>query len=606
MRLLRTRDFTLTEITGGETPPYAVLSHRWQQEEVTYQDVEAKLYHRKKGFAKIREACRIAEGNGFSWLWVDTCCIDKKDLVELQEAINAMFKWYAQAGICIAYLFDHTDKVNKLAGSTWFTRCWTLQELIAPRDVKFFDSTWKYIGSKRERCEALSTITGIPRRILKGGDARQCSVAQRMSWAANREATRIEDEAYSLLGLFGVSMPALYGTGKQAFKDLQEKLLQKHDQSILAWDRPPKNGSRELTGLLAESPADFASCRDTVTDESAIGSIMLVGDGVELDVNTIPYTAGAYLCALDCTSTGSEHHDAIVLQQLESPQQYARVLSKAQRNHEISCSKLDHGIAEQRRLYVHHEIRHAPIRVIRGFHVHKVDLMPRYANSQEHIQVVSRLEGRVPTGNKLTFAQLPSDEWGTTGLIWFSKEARNFRLWPVRWIALGFDANFRPVVRLGSASQFRVDDVKRPPRQGSPEYKAVWNNVWLSEKLSRKYKTETIYHSGDRPNESREREYTDEEYFNHRGFEQYTVDSSGITIRSSNLGIKVNIALKHCPSRNLPERVSAAGPGPWKVWTIDVREERDFLKEQEGRRATNTVLGASLLGVLTYAIMRGK
>jgi len=611
MRLIWTKNFSQTDFNADQVPRYAILSHRWQQDELTFQDVEAGSFFKKKGFQKIKEACRIAERSGCNWLWIDTCCIDKRNAVELNEAINAMYKWYQQADICIAYLFDHTHKVNHISDSSWFERCWTLQELIAPRELNFYDSRWNYIGSKRTQCREIAIITGIPERILKGGDPKQCSVAQRMSWAANRKATRIEDEAYSLLGIFNLSMPTLYGTGSQAFQSLQEKLLQKHDQSILAWDRSPKGGSREYRGLLAESPADFASCSNTRSTESPIGSIMLVGDGVELDVDTIPYTMGVYLCALDCTSSSSDRRDAILLQQLDAPQHYARILTEPNSIISISKTRLEHSpTSKRRKLYVHHDLRHPPMKLVHGIRVRKINLLERYQSSHEKIRILSRLDGRVSVGDACSMVQFPYDEWGTTGVIYFPREQRNFRYWSVRWIKLGFDADFCPMVRVGFGKHATRDaswSTKHPPRYGTREYKDTWNNDWIYQKLRRETKTETIRKSGDQPNEKREREYTAEEYFNYRSFEQYKADPiEGVQFYERYLGLKVWLRLKNCPSSALQRLLSVSGSGPWKVWTLDIQEMRDFTHEVQTRHSLYTVTGAALLGALTYAHFKDK
>lgn len=611
MRLIRTKDFGQTDFNTDQLPRYAILSHRWQQDELTFQDVEAGSFFKKKGFQKIKEACRIANRSGCSWLWIDTCCIDKRNAVELNEAINAMYKWYQQADICIAYLFDHTYNVNHISDSSWFERCWTLQELIAPHDVKFYDSQWTYVGSKRDRCKELSVITGIPERILRGGDPKQCSVAQRMSWAANRKATRIEDEAYSLLGLFNLSMPTLYGTGPQAFQTLQEKLLQKHDQSILAWNRSSKNGSREYTGLLAESPADFASCRSTRSTESPIGSIMLVGDGVELDVDTIPYTMGVYICALDCTSNSPDQRDAILLQQLDAPQQYARILTESSRIISISRERLEHAAASKRRkLYVHHDLRHPPMKLVRGIHIRDINLLERYKSSHEKIRILSRLDGCVSADDACPMVQLPGDRWGTTGVIYFPKDQRNFGHWSVRWIKLGFDADFCPVVRMGYNEHITKDAswaTRYPPRHGTREYEDTWNNDWICQKLQPQMKTENIYTPGDKPNKESEREYTAEEYFRFRHFEQHKADpKEGIRVHKRYLGLKFWLRLEDCPPEALHQRLSVPGSGPWKVWTLDIQETRDFANEVHTRNSLYTVGSVALMGFWAYSQVKNE
>jgi hypothetical protein len=196
--------------------------------------------------------------------WIDTCCINKTSSAELSEAINSMFGWYERAEVCYAYLSDaFTDPADlflndlRFEKSQWFRRGWTLQELLAPYYVDFFDKGWNWIGSKASLDELIKATTGISDLL----NYKAASVAQKMSWASKRETTRIEDQAYCLLGLFGVYMAPLYGEGESAFLRLQMEIINKvDDDSILAWDRDSQSGS----GLLATSPKDFAYCSSIV------------------------------------------------------------------------------------------------------------------------------------------------------------------------------------------------------------------------------------------------------------------------------------------------------------------------------------------------------
>lgn len=194
---------------------YAILSHTWGEEEVTFQDMaNPTAAAAKKGWAKIKATCKIARRNSLVYAWVDTCCIDKSSSAELSEAINSMFSWYKQADLCIAYLEDYTlaslqvqEQPSKhgdnLSSCRWFTRGWTLQELIAPRDVLFYNASWALIGSKRKSIPLLSEITGINADVLWDlSGLEHCHVAMRMSWAAKRKTTRAEDIAYCLLGSY--------------------------------------------------------------------------------------------------------------------------------------------------------------------------------------------------------------------------------------------------------------------------------------------------------------------------------------------------------------------------------------------------------------------
>jgi hypothetical protein len=176
----------------------------------------SRAKEKTQGYEKIRNASLAAAKAGFEYIWIDTCCIDKTNNAELTEAINSMYNWYQEAGICFAYLADVPPSddpytAESYSTSKWFTRGWTLQELIRPSNVIFFASDWTRIGTKDTLSSVIFRITGIPERFLLGDDLREASVAQRMSWAAKRNTTRVEDIAYCLLGMFNIQMPLIYG-----------------------------------------------------------------------------------------------------------------------------------------------------------------------------------------------------------------------------------------------------------------------------------------------------------------------------------------------------------------------------------------------------------
>ncbi|KAH8794166.1 heterokaryon incompatibility protein-domain-containing protein [Hyaloscypha finlandica] len=330
MRLLNIKTLKLEWFHNADVAPsYAILSHRWEDEEVLFEDVEEKPEAQKlrslqrkleeterrldalsrkiegksqtdalfdllsvgpgsantessvqrspdtvksatvthvhesqaakpKGWAKVLAFCKIAEQFGISYVWIDTCCIDKNSSTELSESLNSMFAWYRCATLCIAYLSDAdtnwwdddsyrllpphlpSGKLRHPRSSDWFTRGWTLQELIAPKDVWFYKRNWTLLGIRSELVDELHKTTGVQKEILQKDGLEHLhtlSVAARMSWAANRKTTRPEDLAYSLLGLFGVNMPILYGEGEQnAFFRLQVMIFQSFsDHSIFAW-----------------------------------------------------------------------------------------------------------------------------------------------------------------------------------------------------------------------------------------------------------------------------------------------------------------------------------------------------------------------------------
>ncbi|KAI1167614.1 heterokaryon incompatibility protein-domain-containing protein [Nemania serpens] len=268
MRLLNTTEsdsgiFTIEEFSGHEVQPYAILSHTWGEDEVSFQDMRSADAVNKKGYEKIKNCCSLAKANGYGYVWIDTCCIDKRSSAELSEAINSMYRWYQEADICYAYLAD-VPSISKLSESRWFTRGWTLQELIAPSTVLFFNNEWQNIGDKVGLQADISRITGIPSNFLLGDSLGYASVAQRMSWAANRKTTRTEDMAYCLLGIFDIYMPMLYGEGEKAFIRLQEEIMKAiGDHSLFAWRSTEYHG-----GILASSPAAFANSGNIVSTSS--------------------------------------------------------------------------------------------------------------------------------------------------------------------------------------------------------------------------------------------------------------------------------------------------------------------------------------------------
>ncbi|KAF7532351.1 hypothetical protein G7054_g8017 [Neopestalotiopsis clavispora] len=295
MRLLRTTGYQLVEANDIPTPfpQYSILSHTWisPKDEVTYQDLKHRTadiendIFKQKGWAKLQRYCDRAARDGWEWAWMDTCCIDKTNPADTQEAINAMFRWYQDAGVCYAYLDDvDIDKVghpvladgdiDDIAGrenvanprssahktlrpfiieAKWFTRGWTLQELLAPPYLIFVDQAWRRIGNRETWAVEIEEASRIEARHLTNfspTNFTSCSIAMRFSWASSRETTVEEDETYSLLGLFGISLPLIYGEGRwRAFNRLQRELITVYnDDSIFAWKVP-----RSLNGRSTES-----------------------------------------------------------------------------------------------------------------------------------------------------------------------------------------------------------------------------------------------------------------------------------------------------------------------------------------------------------------
>lgn len=256
--VLRFKDFH-----NSEDVEYAILSHAWGEEEILFADVTDCVAHSKKGFDKVIGAMHQAREDELEYIWIDTCCIDKTSSAELSEAINSMYLWYKDAVICYAYLTDiafHRTRFHAdITSSRWFTRGWTLQELLAPRYLKFFSQEWQYLGTKNDYSKAIYQRTKIEVEFLLG--TRQlgtASIAKRMSWSARRKTTRPEDLAYCMMGIFSVNMPLLYGEGGQkAFLRLQEEIMRdSDDESLFAW-KDPGIHQDTLHGLLADHPSAF-------------------------------------------------------------------------------------------------------------------------------------------------------------------------------------------------------------------------------------------------------------------------------------------------------------------------------------------------------------
>ena len=345
MRLLSTSTFDLKSFYDEkEVPRYAILSHTWEiGEESTLQELQQKdtnillnstkarvvngepLYkvqNIRKGFMKIVGCALQAEKDGFKYIWCDTCCIDKTDFTELSEAINSMFHWYRDQ-LCYAYLGDvphaghdvSLERGSAFAKCRWFKRGWTLQELIAPSRVIFFDQTWQSMGTRSFFKHFIAEITGIDREVLDGEDPALSCIAKRMSWASKRETTRVEDLAYCLMGLFGVNMPLIYGERHKAFIRLQTEIMRNSDDhSLFAW-KSPKAPDDFHCGLLAGLPNYFAESRNispfsgSVSDYENQSPFSMTNRGVSISLPIIQVKcgpagtkeqAGIFLATLAC------------------------------------------------------------------------------------------------------------------------------------------------------------------------------------------------------------------------------------------------------------------------------------------------------------------
>lgn len=308
MRLLNAQTHKLESYHDEQSVPggYAILSHTWgsEDQEISFEDFkefrrglgptssssspssedvqtarQTLPESKGPGWAKIDGSCDKAIEYGYSYVWIDTFCIDKSSTADLQEFHNSMFRWYENAGVCFVYLSDVSspdgaeEEGSDFRKSKWFTRGWTLQELLAPSNLDFFDKSWRKIGVKSDLSATIHEVTGINSQYIigvpmsNGLSVYQClsraSVAERMSWAARRRTTRPEDQAYCLLGIFDIHIPMLYGEGLHAFQRLQEEIMKvTNDTSLFAWGLGRMWNSSEGSSILAPAPEYFEQCSD--------------------------------------------------------------------------------------------------------------------------------------------------------------------------------------------------------------------------------------------------------------------------------------------------------------------------------------------------------
>lgn len=337
MRLININTLELETFHESEKPPYACLSHRWgkDNEELSFQEFAQKheSITQRPGFRKIVEAAKVVGTHDLGHLWVDTCCIDKTSSAELSEAINSMWKWYRDCKVCLVYLADVKDTCEIANGKTrfdstdqpfrnseWFRRAWTLQELLAPKSLEFYNRSWQPLGSKSLWAAEIASVTGIDECAVKeyrrGGEIHggwrtlgrnHFTVAERMCWAAGRESTRVEDRAYSLLGLFNLNMSLVYGEGDKAFVRLQEGILRNgRDLSLLDFDRyieiswpDYRHGQSHLfprtPDVFRPSMYRFSRVWHQMYSREPVISCSVTNFGLGLDLLTMPWSLGTYI-----------------------------------------------------------------------------------------------------------------------------------------------------------------------------------------------------------------------------------------------------------------------------------------------------------------------
>ena len=224
---------------------YGMFSHKWEASEPLFKEVIDKdVYQLQQSptHDKLKMFCKIVRNDGLNWAWSDTCCINQEDPTVLQEALISMFKWYEGSALTVVYLRD--VPLRHLVDSIWNRRAWTLQEYHASKVVRFYNGDWSLyeninIPNHKDSPEILAEMegaTGISSSALIALRPGLQDIRRKLRLASTRQSTRVEDAAYSLFGIFSVSLSAVYGEGNEALGRLLAQLLMNSgDTSILAW-----------------------------------------------------------------------------------------------------------------------------------------------------------------------------------------------------------------------------------------------------------------------------------------------------------------------------------------------------------------------------------
>ncbi|KAI1359986.1 HET-domain-containing protein [Xylaria arbuscula] len=475
MHLLNVHTRGLQEFFEDRTPPYAILSHTWSEEEVSFQDLDDPKHREKLGYAKIEGCCQQAIRDELDFVWVDTCCIDKRSSAELSEAINSMFGWYGKAHVCYVYLGDVPweakpyDPSSAFCKSRWFTRGWTLQELIAPVKLKFFDTAWGMIFE----------------------ELRDVPLAKKLSWMSERSTTRVEDMAYSLLGLLDVSMPLLYGEGDRAFIRLQEEFLKRYfDPSILLWgvgmDRLAikKAGGHLKPYGLARTPLLFKWAKHMPLErfssrlgEPSRGTWALTPHGlrVELQLLCIDACTDAYLCVINYEDSQYIFRNvrcfAMPLQRLKDSDVYQYTCSHRPLLVEIPLGWFNRNISKWKTIYL--TANTAGHKYLLDSNWIGISPLPRetFVNVQLLIRYGFRFAGIYPPAKRLAFRDVPLSwvphTFGRQAVMVMHRDQRetlylliSYSRWETRCEALVCRSSYRE-----RSSAIEVWDSCRTPRK---------------------------------------------------------------------------------------------------------------------------------------------
>ena len=301
MRLLNVNTLEFAEFDGDmqEVPPYAITSHRWAKrasDECCFRDMRKKNKENKatqsEGLKKVEGFCKFVRKENATrrsdrgeikccdYIWLDTVCINKESSAEVSESINSMFRWYRHAEVCYAYLSD-VAAMSDFEDSSWFKRGWTLQELIAPKQVVFLTTEWEVLGTSTpiapwhvspDLGDRVAEITGVPRAVFGNRERlRSLSVEEKCRWIGSRKTTKIEDMAYCLLGILDVAMPLIYGERYRAWLRLEKEVSEKHNMKI-DLPRPHALGKRDSGVELVTRQKVHRSRERVLTLRAAIPS----------------------------------------------------------------------------------------------------------------------------------------------------------------------------------------------------------------------------------------------------------------------------------------------------------------------------------------------
>ncbi|PIA97650.1 Vegetative incompatibility protein HET-E-1 [Cercospora beticola] len=477
LRSIREIDLEADPKTGFPRIQYAIFSHTWapdDEQEISFDDIQSGNFSRTStGWRKIQHCRRQAAQDGLEYAWIDTCCIDKRSSAELQEAINSMFHWYSRSNVCYVFLTDVSKAEldseelathenckhlkardrgvklidNAFTRSLWFSRGWTLQELLAPKHVYFYDKDWQLLGDKKSLQCWVSRAAGIDGDVLRGDySLQQCSVAMRMSWAASRRTTRIEDRAYSLLGIFDVNMPMLYGEGSKAFMRLQEEIIKTNDdQTIFVWE----SDQSDYVGMLAPDLDAFQGKGEHhyYTFFPSQG-FSLSNRGLLIKMPLVQWSLDIYIAVLCCgiIVNGNGKPQGIYLQRLGNSEQYGRV--RFQGRHSVpvegALPALKPVYVRQRALYPS-EMHYLQERDYE-FGIDPLLLSP---SSQQPVNI---LLGQYRQQDR-TISQPPGSKIYPITIL----SLDHLRL-QAEWLGLGFDHDFHPVIVFADSIAFFRSD----------------------------------------------------------------------------------------------------------------------------------------------------